>query len=206
MKKTTLILIGVWVLFIGAASRYARQSGLMTDTAFTTQSAVSEESSDWDPRDYPCAEIKKKHNDACKEHFAEKARQNWVNADWSNAAALAAWVNNTCNDISDSYEMLCKWTNNLKYWLTVENLVCYEDCTLKWGIRAQMDSKIAGKQFVSPEEVEEFEQFMGMRMSKIKMQCAEQCNTNPAKSNDQRDIDLSVEDLIEVEKEIERFK
>jgi hypothetical protein len=69
-----------------------------------------------------------------------------------------------------------------------------------------MDSKIIGKQFVSPVEVQEFEQFMGMRMSKIKMQCAEQCNTNPAKSDDQRDIDLSVKDLIEAEKGIERVK
>ncbi len=150
MKKLNLILIGIWIVSIGVASRYTRMSISTDNGIFTTQSAISEKNNKWDPRDYPCAEIKKKHNDACRDHFAEKARQNWVNADWSNAAALAARVNNTCNDISNSYEMLCKWTNNLKYWLSVENLVCYEDCMLQWGIRAQMDSKIIGSNLFLP--------------------------------------------------------
>jgi hypothetical protein len=47
---------------------------------------------------------------------------------------------------------------------------------------------------------------MGIRMSKIKMQCAEQCNVNPVKSDDQRDFDLPVNDLIEVEKRIENVR
>ena len=145
----------------------------------------SEWTDDWDPRDLPCAQMREESYDICQKSFTD------------GQPLFNQFMNSSyCSNLADFTEAACHMMNALN---REHDLANFNKCVIDGLKKAMLESEIANKESVSPEEVDKFEKYMDKRMSKVYMQCVQLWNINPSENDWPKDADPVVIDTNKAE-------